>query len=114
MARSQNSELSVRINQAFIFLNDGLPHSQIVNRLVDMFGTSKIQAYRYLQQAKSNQQKIPIPENSAVFTVKLPPSLIKSIKNTARSRGMSISKTVRTALEDFLATKDHGQRKEAS
>lgn len=112
--RSQNSELVRRINQAFTLLNKGMEHPQIVDSLAEMFGTSKIQAYRYLQQAKNNQQRIPIPENSVVFTVKLPPSLIKSIRTFAGSEKMSISKTVRTALEDFLAIKDHGQRKEAS
>src|SRR5215210_2893409 len=114
MERSQNSELAKRINQAFILLNKGMDHSQIVNSLAEMFGTSKIQAYRYLQQAKNNQQKIPVPESSVVFTVKLPPSLIKRIRTFAGSNGVTISKVVREALEDFLAIKNHGQRKEAS
>ena len=83
--------------------------------LAERFGTSKsIQAYHYLQQAKNNQQKIPVPENSVVFTVKLPPSLIERIRTFAGSNGVTISKVVREALEDFLAIKDHGQRKEAS
>lgn len=114
MERSQNSELAKRINQAFILLNKGMDHPQIVNILAERFGTSKIQAYRYLQQAKNNQQKIPVPENSVVFTVKLPPSLIERIRTFAGSNGVTISKVVREALEDFLAIKDHGQRKEAS
>jgi len=113
MQRSKNSELAKRINQALLLLKKEIPHSQIVNDLADMFGISKVQAYRYLQQAKENRQSIPIPENSVVFTVKLPPSLIKRIKNFAQSKSMSISKAVQEALEDFLATKDHGQRKEA-
>ena len=54
------------------------------------------------------------PETSIVFTVKLPPSLIERIRSFARFKEMSISTVVRTALEDFLSKKDHGQRTEAS
>lgn len=114
MERSPNSELTRRINEAFILLDKGLVHSEIINRLADRFGTSKIQAYRYLQQAKSNRMRMPIPETSLVFTVKLPPALIKRIKNIAQSQEMSISQTVRRALEDFIAIADHGSRKETS
>jgi len=113
MKRSQNSELAERINLAFTLLKKEMPASQIVNRLMEMFGVSKIQAYRYVQQAKANKQHIAIPETSVVFTVKLPPSLIKRIRNFASFKGMSISKVVRTALEDFLSKKDHVQRTEA-
>ena len=114
MERSQNSELARRINQAFTLLKKGIPHSQIIDKLVAMFGVSKIQAYRYLRQARDNQGKIPIPESSVVFTVKLPPTLIERIKIFARSKGTSISKVVRAALEEFLAKKDHGEKRETS
>jgi predicted DNA binding CopG/RHH family protein len=113
MERSENTELAKRINHAFVLLKKQIPDSQIVNNLAEMFNISKVQAYRYLKQAKKNDQKIPIPESSIVFTVKLPPMLIQRIRAFAAARGMSISKVVRTALEDFLAKKDHGQRKEA-
>lgn len=114
MKRSQNSELAKRINQAFALLSKEVPLSQIIDRLMTMFGVSKIQAYRYVQRAKSHKQRMAIPETSVVFTVKLPLSLIKRIKKFARSKEMSISKVVRAALEDFLAKKEHGQTKEAS
>jgi hypothetical protein len=113
MERAPNTELAERINQAFTLLKKQIPESQIVNNLGEMFNISKVQAYRYLKQAKKNNQKIPVPESSIVFTVKLPPGVIRRIKVFAGSRGMSISKVVQTALEDFLAKKDHVQRKEA-
>src|SRR2546425_5083910 len=109
MERSQNQELAKRINRAFMLLKKGLPHRQIAERLSKMFGTSKVQAYRYLQQAKDIEERLPIPETSVVFTVKLPPSLISRIRKFAGTNGMSMSKVVRTALEDFLASKVHGQ-----
>ena len=114
MKRSHKPELAERINLAFTLLRKKIPDSQIVNQLMEKFGVSKIQAYRYVQQAKANKGPIAIPETSVVFTVKLPPSLIKRVRNFASFKGISISKVVRTALEDFLSKKDHGQRTEAS
>lgn len=114
MERSQNSELAKRINQAYVLLNKEKPPSQIVEHLMEMYGVSQIQAYRYVQQAKANNGKIAIPEDSVVFTVKLPPSLINLVKKFAGFKGMSISKVVRTALEEFLAKKDYGKKGETS
>jgi predicted DNA binding CopG/RHH family protein len=114
MERSQNSELAKRINQAYVLLNKERPQSQIVEVLMEEYGVSQIQAYRYIQQAKANNGKIAIPEDSVVFTVKLPPSLINRVKKFAGFKGMSISKVVRTALEEFLAKKDHGKKGETS
>ena len=114
MERSQNSELAKRINQAYVLLNKEKPQSQIVEHLVEMYGVSQIQAYRYVQQAKANNGKMAIPEASVVFTVKQPPSLINRVKKFAVFKGMSISKVVRTALEEFLAKKDHGKKGETS
>jgi predicted DNA binding CopG/RHH family protein len=79
-----------------------------------MYGVSQIQAYRYIQQAEEIKGKLPIPETSVVFTVKLPPTLINRVKKFARSKGMTISRVVRTALEEFLARKDHGKKGETS
>jgi metal-responsive CopG/Arc/MetJ family transcriptional regulator len=55
-----------------------------------------------------------VPERSVVFTVKLPPTLIQRIKKLSNSRRLSISKVVHTALEEFLAQKDHVQKGETS
>ena len=114
MERSQNSELAKRINQAYVLLNRDKPQSQVVEHLMAEFGVSQIQAYRYVQQAKANNGKIAIPEDSVVFTVKLPPSLIDRVKKFASFKGMAISKVVRTALEGFLAKNDHGKKGETS
>lgn len=103
-----------RINHAFTLLNKEIPQTQIAKRLSKKFGTSRVQAYRYLQQAKEIEKRIAVPETSAVFTVKLPPSLIRHIRKYASAMDISISKAVRMALEDFLAAKSHGQTKKAS
>jgi predicted DNA binding CopG/RHH family protein len=113
MKRSHKPELAERVNLAFTLLREAIPDYQIMNHLMEKFGVSKIQAYRYVQQAKANKGPIAIPETSVVFTVKLPPSLIERVRNFASFKGISISRVVRVALEDFLAKKDHGQKTEA-
>ena len=113
MKRSHKPELIERINLAFTLLRKEMPDSQIMNQLMEEFGVSKIQAYRYVQQAKANKGPVAIPETSVVFTVKLSPSLIDRVRNFASFKGISISKVVKTALEDFLSKKDHGQKTEA-
>lgn len=114
MERSQNSELAKRINQAFTMLQKDKPQSQIVELLMQKYGVSQIQAYRYIHLAKEISEKMEIPESSVVFTVKLPPTLIRRIKKLSGSKGLSISKVVHTALEEFLAKKDHAKKGETS
>jgi len=114
MERSQNSELAKRINQAFTMLQKENPQPQIVERLIQKYGVSQIQAYRYIQLAREINEKMAIPESSVVFTVKLPPTLIRRIKKLSGSKGLSISKVVHTALEEFLAKKDHAKKGETS
>lgn len=114
MERSQNSELAKRINQAFTLLQKDKPQPQIVQRLMEKYGVSQIQAYRYIQLAKEINEKMAIPESSVVFTVKLPPTLIRRIKKLSGSKELSISKVVHTALEEFLAKSDHAKKGETS
>jgi predicted regulator of amino acid metabolism with ACT domain len=114
MERAQNTELAKRINQAFTLLQKNKLQPQIVSGLMDKYGVSVNQAYRYIQLAKEINQKMAIPESSVVFTVKLPPTLIRRIKKLSGSKGLSISKVVRTALEEFLAKKDHAKKGETS
>lgn len=107
-------ELAKRINQAYTLLKKEKPHAQVIEYLVEKYGVSQVQAYRYVQQAKELKGKMAIPEVSVVFTIKMPPSLIIRIKKFASSKGTSISKVVRAALEDFLAKKDHVKKRETS
>lgn len=114
MKRSQNMELAQRANHAFILLRKDMSSAEVLDALIKRYGVSRVQAYRYVQMAKKNQGLIPIPESSVVFTVKLGPSLIKSIKATASSMGLSISTVVKMAFEEFLLKPDRGEKKETS
>ena len=114
MKRAQNSELVKRINNAFILLQKERSQPQIVDRLIKKYGVSPMQAYRYVQLAREINEKITVPESSVVFTVKLPPTLITRVKKLSKKKRLSISKVVHTALEDFLAKRDHAQKGETS
>lgn len=114
MERSQNSELVKRINGAFTLLQKEKPQPQIVGWLMEKYGVSQIQAYRYIQLAKEINEKMTIPESSVVFTVKLPPTLIRRIRKLSKTKRLSISKVVHTALEEFLAKKDHVKKGETN
>jgi hypothetical protein len=107
-------ELADRINHTFTLLGKGLSSAEILEDLITRYGVSRVQAYRYIQMAKKNQDFIPIPEPSIVFTVKLGASLIKHIKATASSTGVSISTVVKMALEEFLSKPYRGTKKETS
>ncbi|GAC1591482.1 MAG: hypothetical protein NVS3B8_05210 [Chitinophagaceae bacterium] len=114
MKRSQNPELAKRINHAFTRLQKKKLQPQIVQEFMNKYAVSQIQAYRYIQLAREINEKMAIPESSVVFTVKLPPTLIRRIKKLSGSKGLSISKVVHTALEEFLAKKDHAKKGETS
>jgi hypothetical protein len=51
-----------------------------------------------------------VPERTAVFTVRLAPSLIAGLRGQARSRGRTLSATVAEAVRRYLERADerHG------
>jgi predicted HicB family RNase H-like nuclease len=77
--------------------------------LIVRYGLSRRQAYRYLQEAQQSASPLPIPEPKAVFTVKLPHSLIPQVRQQARQQRCSISQWVERALRLELGhAKGHG------
>jgi len=114
MERAQNSELVGRINEAFTLLQKGKSQHQVVERLIEKYGVSQMQAYRYTQLAREINEKMAVPESSVVFSVKLPPKLIQRVRQLSKSSRLSISKVVHIALEEFLAGKDHVQKGETN
>jgi hypothetical protein len=114
MKRATQTEVAQRINEAFTLLAKQMPPSEIVNRLISKYGISTMQAYRYVQQAKASQDLVLVPSTAGVFTIKLPLPLIRQVRKWARSEGLTISKVVSSALQDYLAGKSYGQTQEAS
>lgn len=92
------------MNQALKFLQQELPPAEVVRRLVRTHGVSKRQAHRYMQLAQQATVPMAIPEEKAVFTVKLPRSLIGQVRRSARQSGVAISEWVAKALQRSLPT----------
>ena len=97
------------MNEALKFLQQDLPPAEAARRLVRTHGVSKRQAHRYIQLAQQATAPMPIPEEKAVFTVKLPRSLIGQVRRNAKQSGVAISDWVARALERSLpADSAHG------
>jgi transposase-like protein len=110
VSRASAADQTERINMAIELLKKKASPGEAVSSLARRYGLSHRQAYRYLQQAHAADMPLPIPESKAVFTVKLPPSLIKAVRREARRQRQQISDLVAHALEDFLKQKpgSHG------
>ena len=109
MARSTDSTRIERINMARTLLNQYSSRGKVISELMLKYGVSRRQAYRYVQEAQESELIFPIPEQKIVFTVKLAPSLIQQVKETAKTSGYSISDFTATALARFLRDgSDHG------
>lgn len=97
------------MNQALRFLQQDLPPAEAARRLARVHAISARQAHRYIQLAKKSAGPMSIPEEKAVFTVKLPRGLIRRVRRTARRRGGEISAWVADALLRALsADSTHG------
>jgi hypothetical protein len=70
--------------------------------LADRFGCSARQARRYAERA-AHSGPAAVPEETTVFTVKLPSALAARVRDRARESGSTISALVAQALTDFLA-----------
>lgn len=97
------------MNQALKCLQQDLPSAETVRRLARVHGLSARQAYRYVELARQAAEPLLIPEDKAVFTVKLPRRLIGRVRRRARQSGLAISGWVAAALQQALsADSSHG------
>jgi hypothetical protein len=74
----------------------------VLSALVQRYGLSRRQAYRYLQQAQNHLELRPVPEPKAVFTVNLPQPLIVAVRARCRQQQQPISRVVAQVLEQWL------------
>lgn len=102
MAKSSESEKTRRVNATVNLLKKEASALKVLSRLVATYGVSRRQAYRYLQQAQTAGQPVPVPEDKVVFTVKLSRSLVQQIRHQARREGGSISQWVEGELRRSL------------
>ena len=111
MVRSSKVERVERINAARQLIQRDAPFSEAVGTLCRRFGISRRQAYRYIDEALQSTQELSAPEPKAVFTVKLPVSLIKQLRSFSRPPGQTLSDFVAEVLSRSLRRrKGRGQR----
>ena len=91
-----------RVNAAVDLLEAGMPAAEAAQVLAGRFGVSARQARRYADQAGASG-RVEVPEESVVFTVKLPAALAGRVRAHARESGTTISAVVTRALTEFLA-----------
>ena len=102
MTKSSESEKTRRVNATVNLLKEEASPLKVLNQLVAAYGISQRQAYRYVQQAQTAGQPVPIPEAKMVFTVKLSRSVVKQVRHQDRREGGSISQWVERVLRRSL------------
>jgi predicted DNA-binding transcriptional regulator YafY len=105
--RAHADEYAVRVNRAVELLVDRAA-ADAVRALRSEFGLSERQARRYVNAARATPDGVAVPERTAVFTVRLAPSLIAGLRRRARSRGQTLSATVAEAVGLYL---DHAHER---
>lgn len=100
-------EQTLRVNTAIELLTKTTP-GEAVSALIVRFDISSRQAHRYLRRAQAASRPLSPPESKEVFTVKLPPGLIREVRSTARRRKQRISDLTAEALLEYLQKRTHG------
>ena len=101
LRRAHADEYAIRVNRAVELLVDR-PPAEVVRALQSEHALSERQARRYVNVALTRPEGVMVPERTAVFTVRLEPSLIASLRRQARSRGVTLSATVAEAARLYL------------
>lgn len=103
MPRSTDSQKAERLNAAHGLLARGLNIAEAAMSLSDQFAMSRRQAYRYIQEAQTMGELVPLREPAVAVTFKLTPSLVRAVRDRAATDGLTISETVSRALAAFLS-----------
>ena len=101
-------EQTRRVNAAIELLQNNATSGEVVSSLIARFEVSSRQAHRYLRRAQTAAQPLSAPKSKEVFTVRLPPGLIREVRSNARRRNQRISDLTAEALRTFLREKTHG------
>jgi hypothetical protein len=100
--RADGGEHAERVNAAVELAEAGVPAAEAARVLAGRFGCSPRQARRYVDQAVASG-RVPVPEATVVFTVKVPARLADAAREHARLSGRTISAVVAQALTEFLS-----------
>jgi hypothetical protein len=102
LRRAYADEYAVRVNRAGVLLRSRSP-ADAVRGLQAEFGLSERQARRYVNVALEQPDGVPVPERTAVFTVRLAPSLVGGLRERAGATGLTLSAVTAEAVRVYLA-----------
>jgi hypothetical protein len=106
--RAHAEEYAERVNRAVVLVSERSA-TEAVRALQVEHALSERQARRYVNAARATPDGVPVPERTAVFTVRLAPSLIAGLRQRARSTGQTLSATVADAVRLYLdQVHEHG------
>jgi hypothetical protein len=100
--RAYADEYAVRVNRAAVLVGDLVP-ADAVRALQAEFDLSERQARRYVNVALEQPEGVEVPERTAVFTVRLAPSLIGGLRERAGATGQTLSAVTAEAVRGYLA-----------
>jgi hypothetical protein len=101
LRRAYADEYAVRVNRAAVLVRD-CSAADAVRALQSEFGLSERQARRYVTAGLERPDGVPVPERTAVFTVRLAPSLIGGLRDRARMSGQTLSAVTTEAVGGYL------------
>jgi predicted DNA-binding transcriptional regulator YafY len=102
VARATKAHKARLLNAAYRLLAQRTAVAHAARQLEDEFALSRRQAYRYLEQAAALSAPVPATEPSVAITFKLPVSLVRALRATARRSGLTLGQLVTQALTAFL------------
>ena len=102
MPRSSNPERIQRLNAAFDLLARGYTLADAAAALIQEFGLSRRQAYRYLQEAQSIDGPAAITSPTIPITIKVPEAVVVQLRAYARTSGLTLGEIVAQAVLGFL------------
>ena len=107
LRRAYADEYAVRVNRAVELLVERSP-ADAVRALQAEHRLSERQARRYVNAALERPDGVVVPERTAVFTVRLAPSLIAGLRERAASIGQTLSAATAEAVSAYL---DHAHER---
>lgn len=112
MKKSSKAERIRRINAALALKHKYGTQAQAAEVLAAEYGISVRQAYRYVNEAGSIKEDLPVPDRKMAFTVKLSQNLIVALRQYTQKTEITLSDAVTQALETFLLQRGERGKKE--
>ena len=102
MPRATKAHKAQLLNAAYRLIGRRIDSAEAARHLADQFALSLRQAYRYLEQAAALNAPVAAVEPTVAITLKLPVSLVRALRASARRSGLTLGQIVTQALAAFL------------